>query len=61
MLGLVSLAVNNAGRELRLENLQDVQRISEVEVLNKFVGDLEYQFSLASWSHLDSPKLGVLD
>ena len=61
MLRFIGLAVDDTCRELRLKNFQNVQWISQVEILDKFVGDLENKLSFPAGSDLNSPELGVLD
>ena len=61
MLRLVSLAVDNASGQLRLENFQNVQRVAQVQILNKFVRYFEHKFSFSAWRDFDSPKFGIFD
>jgi len=61
MLGLVCFTVNNSLTQLAFEHLEDVERVSKVQILNQLVGDFEHELSFTAWSNFDTPQFRVFD
>ena len=61
MLRFVSFTIDYARAQRGLKHLQNIQRVSSVEILDELIRDLEHQFSLTPGCDLDPPQFRVLD